>query len=125
MTSVVITYDHRPFMDWYRNYASRRDETRGIIAVDMDYHYGWFRSIKRPNNVEIMKVLSECYERPVEYALKNFGHTIKRIMGCEERRRGHEIVVVHKGREEKSDDDTSSEESDDGEPATVVPLPLR
>jgi hypothetical protein len=122
---VVITYDRRPFVDWYKNYASRRDDTRGIIAIQVEKHMAWLQSIMVHDNVEIMSMLRKWWDDPITHGVKNYGRTIGRIMDCEERRRAHTAVVVHNPRNEVSDDDTSSEESDDGEPEAIVPLPLR
>lgn len=113
-------------MDWYQNYASRRDETRGIISVDVTRYKMWFRSIRRTDNIQIVATLSQWYERPLQFGLKNYGKTITRIMDCEERRLVHDATVIHGKRpEERSDDDTSSDDSDNGQPEPIVPVPLR
>ncbi|KAK2759494.1 hypothetical protein FQN54_002973 [Arachnomyces sp. PD_36] len=139
LTSVVITYDRRPFIDWYRGYASRRDDTYGIIAVNLSKHKEWFKSIRCTDNIEIMTKLHEYFHCPIVYGLKNYGAVVERIMSCEERRRGHSIVVVpHNTPAAAADDDDDVDEleegeideistdgSDDGEPAEIIPLPLR
>jgi hypothetical protein len=120
---VVIVYDRRPFMDWYRHYAQKRDGNGQTITVDLTIarNQEWFNSIRFTDNVAIMERLHEWWTNPIEHGVKNYGEIMEKLVASEDRRRQASLTVISRKRRD-TEVSSSSSGSDEATPAS---LPLR
>ncbi|KAK2735898.1 hypothetical protein FQN55_001931 [Onygenales sp. PD_40] len=79
MSGAVITYDGRPYVGWYRDYASRRNGDRDNITINIVEHRAWFTSMHCRDNFVVVQRLLQMWTQPVLHGIKPLGDVLDKI----------------------------------------------
>ncbi|OJD12568.1 hypothetical protein AJ78_06862 [Emergomyces pasteurianus Ep9510] len=85
LSGAIITYDSRPFVGWYREYASRRNGDRINISINLLEHQAWFDSMRCLDNFVVVQRLLQMWSHPVYYGIQIIGDVLRKLKELNER----------------------------------------
>ncbi|EEH07395.1 predicted protein [Histoplasma capsulatum G186AR] len=97
LSGAIITYDSRPFVGWYREYASRRNGDKGHVSIDLLQHEAWFNSMHCEDNFALVQRLLQMWNEPVYYGVQVIGYVLKKLDDLKKRQKDAESKTSCKG----------------------------
>ncbi|PGH11009.1 hypothetical protein AJ79_05160 [Helicocarpus griseus UAMH5409] len=86
LSGAIVTYDGRPYVGWYRDYASRRNDDRMNISIDLVQHEAWFESMRCRDNYAVVERLLRMWTQPIPWGIQVIGDVVEKMANVRTRR---------------------------------------
>lgn len=90
LSGAIMTYDRRPFVGWYREYASRRNGDKGHVSIDLLQREAWFNFMHCEDNFALVQRLLQMWNEPVYYGVQVIGYVLKKLDDLKKRHKDAE-----------------------------------